>query len=114
MRSAGLVAWLAGIAAVSFILEPAGSIAFLTFTDLGQVGEVRNLSPYAFSPVLWAAMVAALAILAWRASTTKFGWATAVLLAVLASPRLLMYQFSTLQAAGRRPDDYTAPDVAER
>jgi hypothetical protein len=115
LRSIGwLLAWLAAIALVCFILEPAGSIAFLTFTDLGQVGEVRNLSPYAVSPVLWVGLVAGLVSLAWRASSSRFGWAAAVTLAVLASPRLLMYQFSTFQAAGRRPDDYTAPDVAER
>jgi Glycosyltransferase family 87 len=111
---AWLAAWLVGLAALSFLLEPAGSIAFLTFTDLGQVGEVRNLSPYAISPILWVAFVGLLALLAWRSSATRFGWVGAVVLSVLASPRLLMYQFSTLQAAGRRPDDYTAPDVAER
>ncbi len=115
LRSIGLLAaWLAGIAVFCFIVEPAGSIAFLSFTDLGQVGHVQNLSPYAISPVLWGVLVVVLAVVAWRASRTRYGWAAAVVFVVFSSPRLLMYQFSTLLAAGRQPDDYTAPDVAER
>ena len=48
------VAWGLGLAALSFVLEPSGTIAFLTFPKFELVGEVTNLSPYAISPVLWA------------------------------------------------------------
>ena len=35
-----LVAWSLGLALLSFILEPGGTIAFLTFPELGQVGNI--------------------------------------------------------------------------
>ena len=96
--------WLVGLAALSLILEPAGTIAFIGFPDLGQVGNVENRSLYALSPLLWLAFVAMLAGLAFRFAPTRAGWALAVTLSVLASPRLLMYQLSTLQATVRGPD----------
>jgi hypothetical protein len=95
-----LAAWGLGLLAFSFVLEPAGTIAYMTFPDLGQVGEVRNLSPYAFSPWLWLALVGALVVVALRLAPTRWGWPAAVALSVLASPRLLMYMFSTL-ASGK-------------
>ena len=99
-----LVAWLVGLAVLSLLLEPAGTIAFLGFPDLAQVGAVDNRSLYALSPVLWLAFVAMLAFLALRFAPTRAGWALAVGLSVLSSPRLLMYQLSTLQATVRPPD----------
>jgi hypothetical protein len=98
-------AWLVGLAVLTFVLEPAGTIAFIGFTDLAQVGEVQNRSLYAISPLLWAAFVVGLLVLALRYAPTKAGWALAVSASVLVSPRLLMYQLSTLQAAVRSPDD---------
>ena len=104
-RPVGLVvAWGIGLLAVSLALEPAGTIAFLGFPNLTQVGDVENLSPYATSPLLWAALAVAFAGLALRFAPTRFGWALAVALSVFASPRLLMYQFSTLFAALRSPE----------
>ena len=99
-----LAAWLVGLAALSFVLEPAGTIAFLGFPDLAQVGQVENRSLYALSPILWAVFVAGLAVVALRSAPTPAGWAMAVVLSVLVNPRLLMYQLSTLQAAVRPPD----------
>jgi Glycosyltransferase family 87 len=99
-----LVAWLAGLALLSLALEPAGTVAFLGFSDLAQVGHVENRSLYAVSPPLWLAFIAALGWLAFRYAPTRAGWALAVTLSVLASPRLLMYQLSTLQAGVRPPD----------
>jgi len=101
---ARVVAWLLGLAALSFVLEPAGTVDFLGFPDLDQVGQVENRSLYAISPILWLGFVALLAIAALRASPTPAGWAMAVALSVFANPRLLMYQLSTLQAAVRPPD----------
>ena len=43
--------------------------------------------------------------LALRFAPSRAGWALAVSASVLVSPRLLMYQLSTLQAAVRSPDD---------
>lgn len=102
---ARLAAWGLGLLILSFVLEPAGTLAYMTFPDLGQVGEVRNLSPYAFSPWLWLALVGALLVVALRLAPSRWGWAAAVALSVLASPRLLMYMFSTLASGkgGPRP-----------
>jgi glycosyl transferase family 87 len=96
------VAWTAGLGLLSLLMEPRGTIAFLGFTDLAQVGDVQNLSPYATSPILWVASTAILLALALRFAPTRAGWALAICLAVFASPRLLMYQVSTLQAAVRQ------------
>jgi len=98
-------AWFVGLTVLTFILEPAGTIAFIGFSDLAQVGDVQNRSLYAISPVLWAAFVVALLGLALRYAPTRAGWALAVAASVLVTPRLLLYQLSTLQAAVRQPDD---------
>ena len=102
---ARLAAWGLGLLILSFVLEPAGTLAYMTFPDLGQVGEVRNLSPYAFSPWLWLALVGALLVVALRLAPSRWGWPAAIALSVLASPRLLMYMFSTLASGkgGPRP-----------
>lgn len=103
-RSLGrFAAWSAGLAVVQLVLEPAGSLAFPTVLDPATVGAVRNWSPYAISPVLWAALVVAGAIAAWRLAPTSWGWAAAVALSVLATPRLLLYQLMTLLAGLREP-----------
>jgi hypothetical protein len=97
------VAWGVGLLALSFVLEPGGTIAFLSFPDLELIGEVTNLSPYAISPVLWVVTVVALAIAALLFARTRFGWFLALLLSVLAAPRLHLYQFSSLFAIRRVP-----------
>ncbi len=98
------VAWMVGLLVVSFVLEPAATIAFVGFSDLGQVGNVENRSLYAISPLLWVAFVIGLLALALRFAPTKAGWSLAVAASVLISPRLLLYQLSTLQAAVGAPD----------
>jgi Glycosyltransferase family 87 len=97
------VAWGLGLTVLSFVLEPNGTIAFLTFPKFELVGEVTNLSPYAISPALWAISVAALAIAAVLLARTRFGWFMALLLSVLATPRLHLYQFSSMFAIRRVP-----------
>jgi len=97
------VLWGLGLTALSFILEPSGTIAFLSFPNLELIGEVTNLSPYAISPALWAVTVGALAIAALLLARTRLGWFTALLLSVLAAPRLHLYQFSSLFAIRRVP-----------
>ena len=104
------VGWTAGLGLLSFVLEPTGTIAFLGFTDLAQVGNVENRSLYSISPVLWAVSTVILVALAVRFAPTRAGWALAICLVVFASPRLLLYQLSTLQAAVRQrlPQDRPA------
>ena len=93
--------WSIALGAIQLVLEPSGTVAFLGFTDLGQVGNVENRSLFAISPLLWIASTAVLVFLAYRFAPTRAGWALAVCLAVFASPRLLLYQLSTLLAAVR-------------
>jgi hypothetical protein len=107
LRFAG---WLGAFGLAQLVLAPADTIAFPSVFTLGQVGEVRNWSPYVISPVLWAALVLAGAAVAFRLAPTRWGWAAAVTLAVLATPRLLLYQLMTLLAALREP---AAPVVAD-
>src|ERR1019366_8864398 len=101
------VAWSLALVVVQLILEPSGSVAFPGNTNLSQVGEGNHLSPYAVSPLLWLVFAAAGLLLTLRLAPTRAGWAAAVALSVLATPRLLEYMLMTLLAAIRRPPDQT-------
>ncbi len=96
--------WLLALALVQLVLEPAGTLAFPASLGLEQVGDVENRSLYAVSPWLWAAAVALGLVVAWRLAPSRFGWAAAVAIAVFATPRLLIYQLSSLVAGLREPD----------
>ena len=98
-------AWLVGLGLLQLALEPGGTIAFPATLGVGQVGDVSNLSLYSISPPLWAAAVIAGVVIAARLAPTRWGWPAAVVLSVFATPRLLVYQLSTLIAALRNPDD---------
>jgi hypothetical protein len=87
---------------VQLVLEPAATLEFLRVTNLSQVGDVNNLSPFKISPLLWAVLVTAGGLLAWRLAPTRWGWATAVAWSTLATPRLLSYLLMTLLACLRR------------
>jgi hypothetical protein len=100
-------AWIAGLAVLQLVLEPAGSLAFPSVFNLGTVGEVRNWSPYAISPILWAVLLVAGTIVAIWAAPRRWGWAAAVALSVLATPRLILYQLMTLLAGARVPEPAT-------
>jgi len=91
--------WLAALGVLQLVLEPRGSIDFLRGLGLDQVGEVRNLSPYELSPVLWAVLLVATVIATYRLASTRWGWASAVALSTLAPPRLLGYMLMGLLAA---------------
>ena len=107
---ARFAAWAVILTGIQLVLEPAATVAFLGFPNLAQVGEVNNLSIYAVSPYLWAALVVAGAVATIRLAPTRYGWAAAVALSVLATPRLLAYQLSTLLAGLRAPPDETPGD----
>lgn len=98
-------AWLLGLVALQLALEPEATLGYLSFLSFSQVGVSFNLSPYALSPLLWGALVAGGAIAAIRLAPGRRGWAAAVALSTLATPRLLSYFLVTLLAGLRRPDD---------
>jgi hypothetical protein len=107
-----LAGWLVILGAAQAILEPAGARAFLGTLTLDQVGDVRNISPFAISPALWLACLGAGFVAAVVAAPTRWGWPAAVALASLAYPRLLVYMLTGLLAALREPDEPTAGRVA--
>jgi hypothetical protein len=51
--------WSGGLMAVQAILQPGATLDFLRVTNLEQVGNIDNLSPYGLSPVLWGTLAAA-------------------------------------------------------
>ena len=69
--------------------------------------DANNLSLFALSPILWVISLVVLGLVALRLAPSRWGWAAAVALSVLATPRLLSYQLSTLLAG------FGGPDVAE-
>jgi hypothetical protein len=91
--------WAAALGVLQVLLEPGASLAYLSFPNLSQVGQVNNFSPFALSPLAWLALIVAGAIVTIRLAPTRWGWAAAVAFSVLATPRLLTYQLSTLLAA---------------
>jgi alpha-1,2-mannosyltransferase len=104
-RLALFAAWAAGLALVQLILAPQATFDFLTTLNPREVGAVRSFSPYALSPLLWAALVALGVVITLRLGRTRWGWSAAVALSVLATPRLLTYMLMTLLACLRRPDE---------
>jgi len=103
-RLSRFVAWSAVFVILQLFMEPAGSVAFVSQTNLGLVGQVNNLSPYAFSPLLWFVLALGGLALTLRLAPARAGWATAVAYSVLATPRLLEYMLMTLLAAIRPTD----------
>jgi Glycosyltransferase family 87 len=104
-RSLGLfIATLAGLALIQLVLAPQASLDYLTAISLKQVGAIRNFSPYAVSPLLWGALVVAGVGIVLRLAPTRWGWPAAVILSVVATPRLLVYMFMTFLAVLTAPD----------
>ena len=121
-QAAGALAgWLILFAGLQWLIEPDASTAYLGALSLEQAAGVRNISPFVISPILWAALAVAGAVGALFLAPTRWGWAAAVALATLASPRLLLYMLTGLLAAVREPDpprgeghdDLPTPDAAE-
>ncbi len=104
--------WMAALIGLQLVLEPTGTIGYLTFLRADLVANVQNLSLYAISPVLWGVSVAIMALIALRFANTRWGWPAAVVLSVFATPRLLSYQLSTLLAAFRPTEPPRVPDPA--
>ena len=104
-RSLGLfVATLAGLALLQLVLAPQATLDYLTAITLKQVGAIRNFSPYAVSPLLWGVLVLTGVGVVLRLAPTRWGWPAAVILSVVATPRLLVYMFMTFLAVLTGPD----------
>jgi len=101
---ARFAAWAVGFGLLQLVLEPRATLAYPGFLATDQVGQVVNVSPYVVSPILWAVLVVAGMLAAIRWAPSRWGWALAVGISVLANPRLLVYQLSTLAAGLREPD----------
>lgn len=101
--------WCAALGLVQVVLAPSDTLAYPGFLSLGQVGHVNNVSPYAWSPVLWAMLVAAGAVAVLILAPRRAGWAAAVAFSVLATPRLLTYMLSTLLAVLATPRTRVQP-----
>jgi hypothetical protein len=95
---------MVALIAFQFVLQPADTIAYVSFLRTDLVANVQNLSLYAISPALFGVSVVVMALVALRLANTRWGWPAAVVLTVFATPRLLSYQMSTLLAAFRPPD----------
>jgi hypothetical protein len=108
-RSLGrLVGWTAGLILLQLILDPSDTLAFpgtLNPSEVAsEVASVGNLSPFALSPFLWAALLVVGFIVTLRLGRTRWGWASAVALSVLAPPRVFSYNLMTLLACLGGPD----------
>ena len=102
------VAWSLGLLALQLVLEPQGTIDFFRITNLSQVGDIDNLSPFGLSPALWAVLASAGFVLTLVLARTRAGWATAVAYSVLVTPRLLAYLLMGLLACLSRPSTEVA------
>ncbi len=105
-RSLGIfVAIAAALVLIQLVLAPQATLDYLSVINLQQqVGAVLNLSPYVISPLLWGAFVLAGIGVVLRLAPTRWGWAAAVTLSVVATPRLIVYMFMTFLAVLSPPD----------
>ena len=106
---ARLAACMLGVGLFQLVLAPDATITYLRLGWLGGAFDFRNISPFAIHPLLWLVTVVALTAMAFRFATTRYGWAFAVALSVLATPRLLVYQLLTLLAAFGGPETSPTP-----
>jgi glycosyl transferase family 87 len=101
--------WTVLLVAAQLIIEPSGTMSFFGSVGFAQLGDVRNISPFTISPLVWYGLLfvgcAAIVVTA----RMRWGWALAVTVATLAPPRLLIYMLMSLLAAVRRPRTETEP-----
>lgn len=107
-RLGQLAGWTVGLVLLQLVIDPANTLAFPGTLGPGQiaseVGSEGNLSPFVISPYLWAGVVVLEVVIALRLGPTRWGWAAAVCLAVLAPPRVFSYNLMTLLACLGGPD----------
>jgi hypothetical protein len=93
------VGWTLVLLAVQVVLAPAATLDYLKLGWLSPILGVRSVSPFVIHPIAYVAVVGVLAVATFRYARTPAGWPLAVALVVLAYPRLLLYQLTTLLAA---------------
>lgn len=98
-----LAAWIFALFGLQLVLEPGATIAFLRLEWLHATMDVNMISPWAIHPLAWLVVAVGAGIVALRLAGTRSGWAAAVVLSVLANPRLLTYQLTPLLAAFAGP-----------
>jgi len=104
-RSFGaFVAWTLIFLLAQFVLAPNSMLDFVRISNFGEVGNVRNISPYQISPILWVVVVIVGFVGVVRLAPTRWGWTAAIAFSVFATPRLLVYMLGTLLAALRPTD----------
>lgn len=106
--------WTGLLAIGQWILEPAGTASFFRTVGLSEVGDVRNISPYAISPQLWVVLLVVGAAVTLAAARTRWGWPIAAALATLSPPRLLVYGLTSLLACLREPVQANLPEPEPR
>ena len=109
---AAFLMWSALFVLAQVLVHPNDAFAYFQQIGFEQValGEIRNWSPYALSPVIWWSLIAVGAMATLALARTKWGWAVAVAFATLAPPRLLVYMFTSLVAMVRQPRLSREPD----
>lgn len=108
------VLWSLLLVLAQVLLASKATFAYFGSIGFDQVGQVRNISPYAQSPVLWIVLVLIGALVTIGLARTRWGWAAAVTIATLAPPRLLIYMLTGLLAAIRTPKPAGEPDPDDR
>jgi hypothetical protein len=110
---AAFAMWSALLVLAQVLIEQGSSFAYFQQVGFEQIGagtELRNISPYAMSPVIWASLFAVGVIATLALARTRWGWAVAVTFATLAPPRLLVYMLASIVAAVRQPRLAHEPD----
>jgi hypothetical protein len=111
---AAFAIWTTLLVIGQIVLEPAGSFAFFQSVGFAQLGEVRNISPFIMSPLVWIGLLMAGGLVVLLTARSRWGWPLAVALATLAPPRLLVYMLTSLLAAVRQPKAAGEPDPDDR
>ena len=106
--------WMALLALVQLVLEARGSVAFFSSVGVDQIGQVRNISPFVQSPILWIALVLVGMLVVLALARTRWGWPAAVALVTFSPPRLLVYMLMGLLAAIKQPKLAGEPDPEDR
>ncbi len=114
---AAFLMWSMLLILAQVLLAPNDTFAYFERIGFEQLGEVRNISPFVLSPVIWGVLLVVGALATLALARTKWGWAVAVTFATLAPPRLLVYMLSSIVAAVREPHqpdefDYSSLDPA--
>jgi hypothetical protein len=110
---AAFAMWSALFVLAQVIVQQDASFAYFQQVGFEQIGagtELRNISPYALSPVIWASLFFVGAIATLALARTRWGWAVAVTFATLAPPRLLVYMLASIVAGVRQPRLAHEPD----